>query len=106
VNEWVQIALLLVCVVGAPFAIGWISGRQLGGLRGRLVGAALPFAGWTVRLAYDLSLPRSYDYGPEPAAELKQWIAASVVAGCVGALAATVFDRRRAKRDPVAGARA
>ena len=98
-NEWLQVALLLLVVVGAPVAIGWLAGSRLGGSRGKLVGAVVPVAGWTVRLAYDLSLPRSYDYGPEPAAELKQWIAASVVTGCIGVLAATVFDRRRTARN-------
>ena len=99
-NEWLQFALLLAVLVAAPVAIGAAAGKLLGGLRGRAVGVAVPIVGWTLRLVYDFGLPRSSDSGPEPATEVKQWIAACAVTGCLAALAAIAFDRQRAKAGP------
>lgn len=93
--EWLELAAFLALIVGPPFAIGWFAGKRLGGVRGKLAGALMPVVCWTIRLLYNLSLPRSYDYGPAPRAEVEGWIAGSVVAAVIGGLAAAAFERNK-----------
>ena len=97
-NEGAAVGLILVALVAAPALIGSIVGRRIAGLRGRLIGGGLPVVLWTAYILRELSLPRDYDYGPEPAVLLKQWIVAVTIAGCVGALAAANCDLKRQVR--------
>ncbi|MES2306586.1 MAG: hypothetical protein V4558_13840 [Gemmatimonadota bacterium] len=102
-TDSLELLAFLGLVVGLPLAIGWLSGKRVGGRRGKLVGALIPVAGWTIRFVYNMSLPRSYDYGPEPKAEIMGWIGGSVVAGVIGVLAAGAFDCERVKRPRESG---